>query len=46
MPWNTGPHARKFMRGHGRYLGRTGPPGEADLVFWGEWEAPSRIIGR
>lgn len=43
MDWNVGDHKRKFLRADGEYVigGRhqTGPFG-----FWGEWEAPSRIV--
>lgn len=46
MPWNTGDHRRKFLRSHGRYIDDAGAEGEAELVFWGEWEAPSRVVER
>jgi len=46
QPWNTGEHRRKFIRGDGRYVARDGSLGEAPLVFWGEWEAPSYVIDR
>jgi len=48
MPWNTGrTHRRKFLRTPGSAVN---PEGEVafrgDLVFWGEWEPPSRIAYR
>jgi len=46
MPWNTKSHARKFLRSPGDYVAPDGSVGEADLVFWGEWEAPSRVVAR
>ena len=46
MPWNTGRHGRKFLRSAGRSVGPQGRARTTDLVFWGEWEAPSRIVGR
>ncbi len=46
QPWNVRDHGRKFLRSSGRYVARNGRPREAELVFWGEWEPPSRIIER
>jgi len=46
MPWNTGDHRRKFLIVPGRYVDGDGLPGEAELVFWGEWEPPSRLEQR
>jgi hypothetical protein len=47
MPWNVGPHRRKFLRCPGRYVRDVGAPAEAgDLVFWGEWEPPSVVERR
>jgi hypothetical protein len=43
MPWNTGHHRRKFLVAPGRYLDGDDQLGEADLVFWAEWEPPSRV---
>src|SRR5688572_5161536 len=43
MAWNTGNHARKFLKARGKYLAdgviRSGP-----VAFWGEWEPQSRIV--
>lgn len=44
--WNTGNHRRKFLQSHGRWVAGDGSPSEDDLVFWGEWEAPSYVIKR
>lgn len=46
MQWNTGDHARKFLISPGRYTAGGSEIREADLVFWGEWEAPSTIERR
>lgn len=40
--WTVGPHRRKFLIGPGRYL-VAGRPREAEVVFWGEWEAQSEV---
>jgi hypothetical protein len=44
--WNTGRHGRKFLRCHGSYIDDMNVMGDGDLVFWGEWEAPSRVLRR
>lgn len=46
MPWNTGNHGRKFLRSVGRSIDENGRVQSGELDFWGEWEAPSRIIQR
>ena len=46
MPWNTGRHGRKFLRSAGRSVDSQGQARNTPLVFWGEWEAPSRIVSR
>jgi hypothetical protein len=43
MGWNRGEHARKFLHGRGSYLAR-GTVRRGDLLFWGEWEPPSRVV--
>lgn len=43
MPWNTGPHARKFLRAEGQYLSE-GRLFSGAFAFWGEWEPPSAIL--
>lgn len=45
MPWNRGNHLRKFLRADGDYV-LDGNRHAGRLVFWGEWEPPSRIIAR
>ncbi len=43
--WNTGPHKRKFLRQAGRCLAALEAPAKtADLVFWGEYEPPTRLV--
>jgi hypothetical protein len=43
--WNTLPHRRKFLKQSGRYLAAVdGKPAEGEVVFWGEWEPPSRLL--
>ncbi len=44
MPWNTDEHRRKFMRSPGRYVDKNDIHSEAELTFWGEWEAPSDVV--
>lgn len=40
--WNTGEHARKFIRVKGKYLSDlTSHEKNDELMFWGEWEAES-----
>ena len=43
--WNSGPHARKFMRGSGRIVSgdRSGTTADSEFLFWGEWEPPSSV---
>jgi len=46
MPWNVGPHKRKFLVVPGRYVEQPDGADEtttAELAFWGEWEPPSRV---
>jgi hypothetical protein len=45
--WNLAEHRRKFMRAQGEWMedaDATVPRREGEIVFWGEWEAPSRLI--
>ncbi len=43
--WNTGAHRRKFLLRPGRYLtALDAKPQTDDLVFWGEYEPPTRLI--
>lgn len=43
--WNSKTHARKFMQTSGAFRSEpAGPDTTGDMVFWGEWEAPSRIV--
>jgi hypothetical protein len=46
MPWNTGEHRRKFLVSWGRYVDVDPRLRLAELVFWGEWEPPSRVEER
>jgi hypothetical protein len=46
MPWNVGPHGRRFLAAPGRYVEAPDAgdaPTAAELAFWGEWDPPSRI---
>ena len=46
MPWNTGSHRRKFLVSPGLYDDGNGRSQDGELVFWGEWEPPSRVERR
>jgi len=46
MPWNVGRHRRKFLCSPGRYVDVDGQARAGNLVFWGEWEPPSRVERR
>lgn len=46
FPWNHGSHRRKFLRTPGRLLGNDGALRQTDVVFWGEYEAASRVVRR
>ena len=43
MGWNTGDHMRKFLRAEGAYV-LDGQRHTGAYAFWGEWEAPSRVL--
>lgn len=45
--WNLGRHQRKFMKTSGRWLTSgesNAEEEEGELIFWGEWEPPSRVL--
>jgi len=46
MPWNVGRHRRKFLHSPGQWIDGKGDVRHGDMTFWGEWEAPSRVIRR
>ena len=46
MPWNRGPHARKFLLTEGTFRDEQGSEHKEEIVFWGEWEGPSRVLRR
>lgn len=46
MPWNVAEHRRKFLRRTGRWVADTDEVHPGEVVFWGEWEAPSRVERR
>ena len=47
MGSNTGGHQRKFLVSLGRFVDDLDDPRQsAQLVFWGEWEAQSRVVQR
>jgi hypothetical protein len=41
--WNTGAHQRKFMRTEGASLDAKGAAHDGEVLFWGEWEPPSKV---
>jgi hypothetical protein len=41
--WNTGTHRRKFLRCKGRYINPDESKQDGQLLFWGEWEPPSKV---
>lgn len=43
MPWNTGTQGRKFLLTPGRYLADQDQRQAGEVMFWGEWEPPSRV---
>lgn len=43
MPWNTGPHKRKYLVSEGTALVETDGPTSGEFAFWGEWESESRF---
>ena len=46
MPWNHGMHRRKFMVASGLALDASSRRVDGEFAFWGEWEAPSRVVAR
>lgn len=44
MDWNRRDHARKFLKGRGKYVSFGAPAQRGPLVFWGEWEPQSRVV--
>lgn len=46
MGWNSGSHKRKFLVSPGRFIDAAGQVHADRLVFWGEWEAQSRVVHR
>lgn len=46
MPWNVGKPRRKFLITQGCYVDTADCIQAGELVFWGEWEPPSRIEHR
>lgn len=43
IDWNKGDHKRKFLKNPGIYLDGNNKV-KSDVIFWGEWEAPSDMI--
>jgi len=43
MPWNIGRHGRKFLGARGRHVAGDDRLHEGEVVFWAEWEPPSRV---
>ncbi|WIY06764.1 hypothetical protein QRX60_24005 [Amycolatopsis mongoliensis] len=46
MPWNVGRHGRKFLVAPGQYVDGDDQRREGEMVFWAEWEPPSRVERR
>jgi hypothetical protein len=46
MGWNRAEHRRKFLHSDGRYFDADGVLRSGTVTFWGEWEAPSRVVSR
>lgn len=47
MPWNVDRHRRKFLRSPGVVVDGDGQQvQQCEIAFWGEWEAPSRVVRR
>ncbi len=44
--WNLKLHRRKFMRANGVSLDADFQEKSGPVTFWGEWEAPSRVISQ
>jgi len=43
MPWNEGPHHRKFLCADGDYVSKDERVVKSRLCFWGEWEPTSEF---
>ncbi len=46
LPWNQGDHRRKFLVSKGVAEDADGQPKPGRYVFWGGWEAQSRVMER
>lgn len=44
MPWNPGRHGRKYMVAEATYRDERATEHLGKVVFWGEWEASSRVL--
>ncbi len=44
--WNTDPHRRKFMKIAARRVTPDGGAIAGDVVAWGEWEPPSKVLSK
>ena len=40
--WNKSAHKRKFLKCQGEYV-ENGELNKGELIFWGEWEPPSKV---
>jgi hypothetical protein len=43
-PWNLKIHCRKYMLAKGQYLDSDSRIFGSEVLFWGEWEGPSRAV--
>lgn len=44
MPWNQRQHRRKFILANATYRDEASVERRGPVVFWGEWEPPSRVV--
>lgn len=42
--WNRANHQRTFLRCRGAYVGTDGVLTKDEIMFWGEWEPPVRVV--
>jgi len=45
ISWNKGEHRRKFLKCSGVHLDKKQKRQHEEIVFWGEWEPESKVVG-